>query len=434
MIRITRTRAVVATVAVCTVAAVVVSGIAVYRGDQRRTRADIALATARRHHATARADLTRAVADRDATQAELALRTAERDRFATAFAATNTDLQATAGGLFDTRIRSVAGDRRAASLSACLGGVATAIHGLDAGAAIAALRAAQPACTDALAAGSTAAFPFDFPDPFVFRVGPFWMAYSTNAGAGNIQVLASTDRNQWQIIGNALPAVAPWATRGATWAPAVVARNGGFALFYTARESSSGQQCISVATAAAPQGPFVDRSTGPLVCQHDLGGSIDASVFVDDDGQAWLTWKSEAPPTIWSRPLDLAQLRLTGTATDILHATRSWEGGNVEAPSFTRSGSRLVLAYSGNSWESNRYGVGLATCASPAGPCEKSGTGPALASTPGTVGPGGAEFFATDRGPAIAYAAYTGPDVGYPASRLLHLASFDPMAGTFGPA
>ncbi len=404
-----------------------------HRGNQRRTRAETALATARRHHATASADLARIVAHRDATQVELTERTTERDDFAAAFAATNTDLRTTAGGLFDTRIRTAAGDRHAASLSACLGGVATAIHDLDAGAAIAALRAAQPACTDALTAGSAAAFPFDFPDPFLVRVGPLWLAYSTNAAAGNVQVLASADRRQWQIVGDALPALAAWANRGSTWAPAVVARPGGFALFYTARESSTGLQCISVATAAAPQGPFVDQSTGPLICQHDLGGSIDASPFVDADGQAWLTWKSEAPPTIWSRPIDLTQLRLTGAATEILHATRSWEGGNVEAPSLARAGSRLVLAYSANSWESSRYAVGLATCTTPAGPCEKSGTGPALATSPGTVGPGGAEFFATDQGPAVAYAAYLGPDVGYPASRLLHLASFDPVAQTFGP-
>ncbi|MGZ8734860.1 MAG: hypothetical protein ACXW1M_06700, partial [Acidimicrobiia bacterium] len=56
---------------------------------------------------------------------------------------------------------------------------------------------------------------------------------------------------------------------------------------------------------------------------------------------------------------------------------------------------------------------------------------PARATGIGVVGPGGAEFFMTDQGPAIAFAAYLGPDVGYPASRLLHIASFDPATGTF---
>ncbi len=55
-------------------------------------------------------------------------------------------------------------------------------------------------------------------------------------------------------------------------------------MYYTVREAASQQQCISRAVAAAPAGPFLDDSSGPLVCQRDLGGSIDPSPFVDDDG------------------------------------------------------------------------------------------------------------------------------------------------------
>jgi Glycosyl hydrolases family 43 len=427
-----RSRSVGAALAVL-VLVVGVSGVAVWRTGADRDRAARELTAARARRADAHAALDRAGAAQAQVQEDLRQRGAERDQLAATIATTDAALQATALGLFGTRIRAVVTDRKAGALDECLTGVATTVNLGRADAALAALRAAQPSCTDALTAGTTAAYPFDFPDPAVLRVGAVWYAYSTNAGVGDVQVLASTDRRRWTIVGNALPLTAPWATRGATWAPAVIARPGGFALFYTARDRETGLQCTSVASGAAPQGPFVDLSSRPLICQQELGGSIDASPFVDADGQAWLTWKSEAPPTIWSRPIDLAQLRLTGTATAILHATQSWERGNVEAPSFLRSGSGLVLAYSGNRWDTSEYAIGVATCATPAGPCEKRGDGPALGSGDGRVGPGGAEFLVTDDGPAIAYAAYRGPDVGYPASRLLHFASFDPASRTFVP-
>lgn len=429
----TRRRLVVAIVVAGFTLTVAVSGASVWRTRDVRHDAEAALAVSREQRADARSALGRATEQRGLVQADLATRTTERDTFAVNLETTNAGLQATTLGLLGTRVRSASGDAQAAALDECLGGVRTAIHDFDSGAAVAALRAAQPACSTALTAGTTAVFPFDFPDPFVLRVGGLWYAYSTNAGAGDVQVLASPDRVRWTIVGNALPLTAPWAQRGLTWAPAVVPRPGGFALFYTARDRETGLQCTSVAAASAPQGPFLDLSGRPLVCQQDLGGSIDASPFVDADGQAWLTWKSEGPPTIWSQRLDLTNLTLTGPATEILRATQPWERGNVEAPSFLRTGSGLVLAYSGNRWDTNQYAIGLATCASPAGPCQKRNRGPILTSADGAVGPGGAEFFLTDQGPAVAYAAYRGPAVGYPASRLLHLAPFDPTTGSFGP-
>ena len=39
--------------------------------------------------------------------------------------------------------------------------------------------------------------------------------------------------------------------------------------------------------------PFIDRSSEPLIFQHRRGGSIDPSPFVDDDGRAYLLWKSD---------------------------------------------------------------------------------------------------------------------------------------------
>src|SRR5262249_40793601 len=75
---------------------------------------------------------------------------------------------------------------------ACIAGVSRATAALQRGSthdAVAALTSSDAPCSAALAAVTGARYPYDFPDPSVLRVGTRYYAYSTNAGAGNIQVL-----------------------------------------------------------------------------------------------------------------------------------------------------------------------------------------------------------------------------------------------------
>ena len=65
---------------------------------------------------------------------------------------------------------------------------------------------------------------------------------------------------------------------------------------------------MTVATASSPTGPFVDSSSGPIICQLDIGGSIDPQPFVDADGKPWLHWKNNDGSTadvskVWAAPL-----------------------------------------------------------------------------------------------------------------------------------
>ena len=46
-------------------------------------------------------------------------------------------------------------------------------------------------------ANSGLVYPFDFPDPFVLRVGGLYVAYATNSVEGNIQIIESTDLVHW---------------------------------------------------------------------------------------------------------------------------------------------------------------------------------------------------------------------------------------------
>jgi hypothetical protein len=316
-----------------------------------------------------------------------------------------------------------------AQRDSCITGVRNATAALQSGnpsGAVAALRAAAGVCSIALAAVTGARFPYDFPDPSVLTVGSRFYAYSTNSGAGNIQVLVSSDLVHWSIVGDGLAGLPGWASPGATWAPAVIQLGATFVAYYTTRDIGSGLQCVSIATSASPTGPFVDRSTAPFVCQG--GGSIDPSPFVDETGAPWLLWKSEAnltnPPTIWSAPLSADGLNFTGAAAALLTPGQSWERGVVEGPSMVRIGTTDYLFYSGGFWTTAGYAEGVAVCNGPAGPCHRILAGPVLASAGRLAGPGGGAAFVTPRGNVwLAFHAFAQPEVGYPNSRTLHLAT-----------
>ena len=265
----------------------------------------------------------------------------------------------------------------------------------------------------------------DFPDPFVLVAGERYVAYGTQTGDVNVQVMESADLVAWQYRGEALPRLPAWAGRGRTWSPAGLLRGGGVVLYYAVRHEAAGRQCISVATAGDPAGPFVDGSEGPLIFQADRGGSIDPSPYVDADGRAYLVWKSDdnaigEAPSLWGAPLQPDGLGLAGPPVELLRHDAGWERPLIEAPSLIRTGDGPrghVLFYSGGWWESESYAVGYATGPGPLGPFDKETVdGPWLASEPGMAGPGGAEVFtAADGDWRIAFHAWTPPRIGYAA-------------------
>jgi hypothetical protein len=231
---------------------------------------------------------------------------------------------------------------------------------------------------------------------------------------------------------DALPCPARWAPDRAVggrmtkevWAPGVARIGGRSVAFYAVRERLDIDRfCISVATSGSPLGPFVDTSTGPLVCDSDPNGSIDPQPFVDADGSAWLLWKSEGvpgslPTRIWSRPLARGGTSFTpGSApTELLRTSQAWEGSVVENPAMVRHQGRLLLFYSGNEHLSADYATGWAACASPAGPCTKSAANPVLASRGDRLGPGGpAPFVDTSGDLRLAYHYWNAPHTSYPA-------------------
>jgi hypothetical protein len=325
-----------------------------------------------------------------------------------------------------------------ALVRACVAGANAALDALqqhDSAGTVAALRLVDGPCrlAQAVRGGPAPQYGFDFPDPFVLVVGPERYAYATNSSGGNIQMLHRQPDGTWATAGDALGQLPAWAARGRTWAPSVLARWGYFVLYYTVREAATGRQCVSRATSPSPTGPYVDTSTGPLVCGPRE--AIDPEAVVAADGTPVLLWKREQPAAVVAAPLASDGLSLAGSERELLHAGARWQDTNVEAPSMAVQPGGAWLLFSGGSWNGAGYATGVVHCTSALGPCDRAGDAPVLASHDGIAGPGGASVFADGPGTfGLAYHAYLSTNgrtvtVGYPNSRLLFLATIDLRSG-----
>ena len=234
----------------------------------------------------------------------------------------------------------------------------------------------------------------NFPDPAAVRVGDTWYAYGNErpgrqcAGAhliGPRELVGGRRRPAPpRRLGDAL---------GGTWAPDVTQLGDRFLLYYTARSERTGRQCIGVAEAASPLGPFRDTAAAPLVCQADQGGAIDAAAFRDDDGARYLLWKNDGnavgqPTRIYAQRLTADGAALVGSPWVLLTNHAAWHGPVVEAPQLVKRAGRYVLFYSGNRYDSTEYSVGYALCDSPLGPCRDAPENPILRGGGGAAGPG----------------------------------------------
>jgi beta-xylosidase len=224
----------------------------------------------------------------------------------------------------------------------------------------------------------------------------WYVLFGTTDWQENVPTAVSTDLVHWTQAPDALPVLPAWAelTISMTWAPAALQVAGHWVLYFSTEEASSHLECIGRAVSSNPAGPYTDSSTGPMVCQRDMGGSIDPSV-VASGGVRYLVWKNDGnssgrPDLIWSQELSVDGLSVRGPVHRLLGATEPWTKGIVEAPAMVPAAKGgYWLFYSAGSWDSNRYGTGLAWCATVSGACSATTDRPFLATGAGLISPGG---------------------------------------------
>ncbi|MDO5559841.1 MAG: family 43 glycosylhydrolase [Oscillospiraceae bacterium] len=192
-----------------------------------------------------------------------------------------------------------------------------------------------------------------------FYYMPDWHCYST------------TDMQNWTDHGMLLSWNSfTWGKEDSAWAAQCTQRNGKFYYYVTLENKSGGGRGIGVAVADSPTGPFKDAIGKPLAGPN--WDYIDPTVFIDDDGQAWLMWGN---PKCYYAKLNEDMISLDGpvqsfnmTAEAFGPTSRNTGSSYGEGPWFYKRGSLYYLIYSafgpGNSSEDIRY----STAPSPTGP------------------------------------------------------------------
>jgi xylan 1,4-beta-xylosidase len=126
-------------------------------------------------------------------------------------------------------------------------------------------------------------------DPFILRDGDDYYLYPTKDSAGwmyeKFHVFHSKDLINWDGPYLALDLIdVSWADKQA-WAPGIAKYKGKYYMYFSAEAQ------IGVAVSDSPLGPFKDMLDRPLITRNQYNcQSIDADLFVDDDGQPYLLW------------------------------------------------------------------------------------------------------------------------------------------------
>ncbi|WP_305788082.1 glycoside hydrolase family 43 protein [Symbioplanes lichenis] len=147
------------------------------------------------------------------------------------------------------------------------------------------------------------------------------------------RVFSSADMVNWTDHGSPLSLTTfSWASANA-WAGQVVQRNGKFYWYVPVTARATGRMSIGVAVADSPTGPFRDAIGRPLADTNE----IDPTVFIDDDGQAYLYWGN---PNLWYAKLNPDMVSLATSPAKIALTTAGFgtRSGDANRPTLYEEG------------------------------------------------------------------------------------------------
>jgi Beta-xylosidase len=187
---------------------------------------------------------------------------------------------------------------------------------------------------------------------------------------------------------------------GDAWAIQVVQRNGKFYLYAPVKDRRSNRSAIGVAVSDSPYGPFYDPLGKPLV--QSEWGDIDPTVFIDDDGQAYLYWGN---PFCYYVKLNEDMISYSGEIVKVpmVEAAFGKRDGNVkdrptlyeEGPWLYKRNGLYYLLWAGGPIPEH---IGYSTSNTPIGPWKYQGTlmpteGRSFTNHPGIVDYKGKTYF-----------------------------------------
>jgi arabinoxylan arabinofuranohydrolase len=188
-----------------------------------------------------------------------------------------------------------------------------------------------------------------------------WMLYTT------------TDMVNWTDHGIIAGVLEPhrtftWADGHSAWAPQCVARNGKFYLYCPT--IYQGKMAIGVAVSNSPYGPFTDALEKPLIFRSNPG-DYDPTVFIDDDGQAYMYWGGNGPCYYAKLKEDMISLASDIQVASIDFTGTPPEASYTEGPWFWKKNKHYYLAWASRCCPE---GIGYAMSDSPTGPWKCKGT------------------------------------------------------------
>ena len=216
------------------------------------------------------------------------------------------------------------------------------------------------------------------PAPMVYRDTVFlYTSHDEDDAFGfkmfNWMLFTSTDMVNWTDRGIVAGVTDPcrtfiWADGHSAWAPQCVSRKGKFYLYCPT--IYQGKMAIGVAVSTSPYGPFKDALNKPLIFRSNPG-DYDPTVFIDDDGQAYLYWGGNGPcyyaklnedMISISGDIQVASIDFTGTPP---------EASYTEGPWLWKRNNHYYLAWASRCCPE---GIGYAMSDRPTGPWKCKGT------------------------------------------------------------
>ena len=214
------------------------------------------------------------------------------------------------------------------------------------------------------------------------------------------RIYSTVDMVNWTDHGSPLSYKSfTWGT-GDAWAGQCIPRNGKF-YFYVPLNNSTGTK-IGVAVADGPLGPFADALGKPLLTGS---GYIDPTVFIDDDGQAYLYWGN---PRLYYVKLNEDMISFPGSPTQVTLTPQSFgtrtnpttdrPAAYEEGPWLYKRGSLYYMIYPADSTPEK---ISYSTGSGPTGPwtfrgdimAKQSGGGSSFTNHPGIVDYKGKSYF-----------------------------------------
>ena len=192
-------------------------------------------------------------------------------------------------------------------------------------------------------------------------------------------VLSTTDMVNWTDHGSPISLESfKWAHDRA-WAAQCLERKGKF-YWYICTQTDKNDMAIGVAVSDSPTGPFKDALGKPLITNGSWS-NIDPTVWIDDDGQAYLYWGNgslfyvKLNKDMVSYSGDIVTVPISVESFGGVRSNKSTENPNkdmyVEGPWFYKRNSNYYMMYAGMSKGGERLSYSISS--SPVGPWKYQG-------------------------------------------------------------